>query len=153
MANPFPPSRRTRVMRIVLVISLAINLAVAGLAVGVMLRGHDGRPPRDFDMSLGPVARALAPEDRAAIREALKSRPDMVPLRRDRSADLANFIAALTSDPYDAAALREALAAPAHRAAQVQEIAALALADRVDTMTKEARSELAARLSQGRENR
>ena len=152
MADPFPPSRRTRVLRIVLAVSLALNLAVAGLAVGIALGGRDGRPPRDFDMSLGPVARALAPEDRAAIREALKGRADLA-ARRGRGADLQALIAALAATPYDAQALRTALEAPAARAAQVQAAAARALADRIDAMTPEARADLARRLAQGPRDR
>ena len=148
MADPFPPSRRTRMLRIALAVSLAINLAVVGLTLGMVLRGHDGRPPRDFDMSLGPVARALAPEDRAAIRDSLRSRRDLEP-RRDRSADLDALIAALGATPYDPAALRAALEAPADRFARVQAVAAQALADRIDTMTAEERAALASRLQDG----
>lgn len=145
MADPFPPSRRTRVLRIVLAISLATNLAVAGLALGIVLGGKNGHPPRDFDMSLGPVARALTPEDRAAIRDALRDRRDLAP-HRGPGADLQALIAALSATPYDAQALRDALQSPATRAAQVQAMAAQALADRIDAMTPAARNDLADRL-------
>ena len=149
MADPFPPSRRTRVLRIVLALSLALNLAVVGLAAGFLVQDRDGRPPRDFAMSLGPVARALAPEDRAAIREALRDRADLA-AHRGRGTDLRALIAALSATPYDAQALRMALEAPAARVAQVQAAAAQALADRIDAMTPEARADLARRLSQDR---
>ena len=147
MADAFPTSRRTRVRRIVLAVSLALNLAVAGLAGGMALRGHDGRPPRDFDMSLGPVARALDPADRAAIRETLRARRDPAP-RRARAADLQELIDAVSATPYDAANLRAALEAPAARMAEFQASAARALADRIDGMTPDARAALAARLAQ-----
>ena len=150
MADPFPPSRRTRIFRLVLAVSLALNLAVVGLAAGFAVQGRDGRPPRDFDMSLGPVARALAPEDRAAIRATLKDRADLAP-HRARGADLQALIAALSATPYDPQALRAALEAPAARVARVQAAAAAALADRIDAMTPEARADLSRRLSQGRE--
>ena len=149
MAEPFPPSRRARVLRIVLAVSLALNLAVAGLAAGFALKGRDGHPPRDFDMTLGPVARALDPQDRAAIRDMLRGRPDLAP-RRGRGADLEALIAALAATPYDARALRTALEAPAARVAQVQAAAAAALADRIDAMTPQDRADLARRLSQDR---
>ncbi|WP_394154495.1 periplasmic heavy metal sensor [Loktanella salsilacus] len=152
MADPFPPSRRTRIMRIALAISLAVNLAVAGLALGFALRGHDGKPPRDFDMSLGPVARALLPEDRLAIRNALKTNPDM-PQRRPRADDIADLVAALSADPYDSQALRATLAQPVGRAAKVQDIAATVLADRIDAMSPADRLALAGRLQQSDEKR
>lgn len=148
MADPFPPSRRTRIMRIALAFSLAVNLAVAGLALGFTVRGHDGKPPRDFDMSLGPVARALLPEDRLAIRDALKQRPEMPP-RRARADDLADLVTALSADPYDPNALRATLARPIGRAAKVQDIAASVLADRIDAMSPADRIGLAGRLQQG----
>ena len=147
MADPFPTPRRTRVLRIVLALSLALNLAVAGLALGVVLRGKDGHPPRNFDMSLGPVARALSPEDRRAIRDTLKDRHDLAP-RRGRGAELQGLVAALSAEPYASEAVREALEVPARRAAQVQQSAIDALVARVDAMSPEDRAALAARLSQ-----
>lgn len=150
MADPFPPSGRTRLLRWLLVVSLAINLAVIGMALGFMLRDHTGRPPRGFDMTLGHVGRALAPEDRAALRDALKARADIMPPRRAREADLAVLVIALTQDPYDPDALREALSAPVRRAAKVQAVAATVLASRIDAMTDQARAALAARLTESR---
>ncbi len=152
MADPCPPSRRLRVMRIALALSLAVNLAVAGLAAGIALRGHEGRPPRDFSMSLGPVARALMPEDRAAIRDALQDRRDLGP-RHNRRDDLRTLIAAIAAEPYDPTALRDALTAPAERAARVQAVAATVLADRIDGMTPDARAALADRLTRGKDDR
>ena len=145
MADHVPTSRRTRILRILLALSLAINLAVAGLAAGIALRGKDGHPPRNFDMSLGPVARALSPEDRAAIRESLRARRDLGP-RRGRDADLQALIAALTAEPYDSAALQAALEGPVAQAARFQAVAAQALAARIDAMSPEARTALADRL-------
>jgi uncharacterized membrane protein len=134
-------------MRIVLAVSLAVNLAVVGLALGFAVRGTDGKPPRDFELSLGPVARALLPEDRQAIREALKQSPDMPP-RRPRADDIADLVAALSADPYDPDVLRAALAKPVERAAKVQDIAATMLANRIDAMSAADRIGLAGRLQQ-----
>lgn len=148
MADPFPVSRRTTAMRVVLALSLALNLGIAGLAAGMVLRGHEGGPPRHIDMSLGPVARALAPADRAAIRDALKARGDLASPRRSRDADLRALQDALTADPYDAQVLRAALTTPASRVARFQSAAAEALADRIDTMTPQDRAALSQRLTE-----
>jgi uncharacterized membrane protein len=150
MADPFPPPGRTRLLRWLLMVSLAINLAVMGLALGFLLRDHTGRPPRGFDMTLGPVGRALAPEDRTAIRDALKARPDIMPPRRAREADFTALVMALTQDPYDSDALRKALSAPVRRAAEIQTVAATVLANRIDGMTDEARATLVALLTESR---
>jgi len=60
-----------KLWRIVLVISLALNLAVVGVVGGFMVRSSgDKGPPRSFDVGLGPIGRALDREDRrAAVRE------------------------------------------------------------------------------------
>lgn len=150
MADPFPTPRRARIMRIVLVVSLALNLAVAGLAAGVALRGHDGRPPRGFDMTLGPIGQALAPQDRAAIRDTLRGRGDGAGLRFNRQKDLDTLMAALTAEPFDAAALRSALATPVARITKLQTDAVAALADRIIAMTPDERASFAARVQSGR---
>lgn len=150
MADAFPRPRRDRILRIVLVVSLALNLAVAGLAVGMALRGHDGRPPRGFDMSLGPIGQALAPQDRAAIRDSLRQRGDLSGPRSNRQEDLDALLAALTRQPFDEDAMRIALATPVDRMSQLQASAVSALADRIGAMTDGERAAFAARLEAGR---
>ena len=153
MADTQIPFRRLRLMRIALVVSVALNLAVAGLALGFVVRGHDAGPPRGFDMSLGPVARALSPEDRAAIRETLKSSRVSSNRRGGRDADLAALIAALTRNPYDPEETTRAITAPAARVNGIQAAAAAALADRVAQMTEADRKAFAARLAESSRRR
>ena len=66
-------TRDGRLMRILLVASLALNLAVVGLAAGWALRhaGGDAHPSR-LDMAGGPLTRALSTEDRHAIGNAMR---------------------------------------------------------------------------------
>jgi Heavy-metal resistance len=63
--DPVPAAPRApgRWMRVALVLSLAVNLLVAGMAVGVALRGG---PPETAvrDLGFGPFAAALSPADR-----------------------------------------------------------------------------------------
>ncbi len=87
--------------RIVLICSLALNLAVAGLAVGAAFGPHGpGRGDR-MGGPAGPVLRALPEEDRrAVIAELRRDRPERRGARRERFHGLLEAIAA---DPFDPA--------------------------------------------------
>lgn len=108
-----PPPAATRVptwLKVVLTVSVALNLAVAGLALGAFLkdgRRHGGMPR---DLSFGPFSEALGPEDRQALRTALRER--LPEVRTERAAARAEFdtlLAALRSTPFDPAALTASL--------------------------------------------
>jgi uncharacterized membrane protein len=66
------PSRDRRLMRIVLVTSLALNLAVVGLAAGWALRHAGDAKPSRLDMAGGPLTRALSREDRREIGQQMR---------------------------------------------------------------------------------
>ncbi len=86
-------------MRLLLGVSLAVNLAVAGLAVGAVLR-HGG-PERDRGPhSLGvALYRALPDQDRQALRDAGRARHEE--RREARTEDLGAMLAALRREPFD----------------------------------------------------
>jgi uncharacterized membrane protein len=86
MAEQQSTSRPKLWVRALLVASLALNLAVAGLAAGWALRyggDHAGHHPARLDMAGGPLTRALSVEDRRAIgramRDAWRDRADTAP--------------------------------------------------------------------------
>jgi uncharacterized membrane protein len=108
--NPLPP-RAPRWVKVALALSVALNLAVAGLAVGAMLKdGRRGGMPRD--LSFGPFTEAFSPEDRKALREAFRDRmPAFRASREEVRAEFQTLIATLRADPVDPAALGAALAA------------------------------------------
>ncbi|MFA3917601.1 periplasmic heavy metal sensor [Ruegeria hyattellae] len=97
---------RTRTwVKLLLGVSLALNLAVAGLAVGAMLRfgGHDHKRP--MPKTVGSMLyRALPDDDRKTLRtqtrELHKARQGA------KGADLKAVIAMLDADPFDPQALR-----------------------------------------------
>ncbi|WP_417725862.1 periplasmic heavy metal sensor [Roseovarius sp.] len=63
-------------VRALLVVSLALNLAVAGLAAGWALRhsgNYSGHHPSRLDMVGGPLTRALSDEDRQKISRAMRA--------------------------------------------------------------------------------
>jgi uncharacterized membrane protein len=107
-------------MRPLLIVSLAVNLLVAGVVLGALVRG--GGSHRDFGPSgrdpVLPYTRALSQEQRHALRDDLaqafgRGRGEAFGQGRDgRGALVQSFDAALTvlrSDPFDAAAMQEIL--------------------------------------------
>lgn len=97
--------------------SVALNLAVVGLVVGAMWRGHED-PRRDFvrDLGFGVYSEALSPEDRKALRQAFRDKmPGFRKTREEMGADLQGILVALRADPFDPEALKARLAAQNQR--------------------------------------
>jgi len=139
----------TRGVKIALAASVALNLAVAGLAVGAFLRdGPRGGMPRD--MSFGPFSEALDAADRKAIRQSLMGR--MGEFREQRQAAKAEFealLAALRAEPFDPAAMQSALAAIEARNSERLELGRSLIETRLSEMSPEARRAFADRLEAG----
>ena len=151
--TPSPPSSPPRPgllrgLRWLLVLSLALNLLVAGLVVGALARhGGPGGRPRPAELSLGPFARALEPEDRREILRSLGGRADLRPPGRvDRAALFAEVVAALRAEPFDHARAAAALAEQSERVAEVERAVQEALLARLAAMTAEERAAFADRL-------
>ena len=98
-------------LKILLALSLAANLGVAGMAAGAFWR-HAGGPTEDArrDMGLGPLAFALSKEQRKAYREGLLERlPDLKQGRETLRADFDALQLALSAEPFDPAAVEAAI--------------------------------------------
>jgi hypothetical protein len=99
-------------VKIALALSVALNLAVAGLAVGAWLGDgpHRGMPR---DMSFGPFSEALDDtEDRRAIRRAfMERRAISASSARRRGPSSRPCLPPCAPIPFDPAALKAALAA------------------------------------------
>lgn len=148
MLPPTAPAT-SRGVKIALALSVALNLAVAGLAVGAWLGDgpHKGMPR---DMSFGPFSEALDDADRTAIRRALKEK--LGEFREQRAAARAEFetlLVALRADPFDAGALKAALAALEARNAERLELGRGLIETRLIEMTPEERAAFANRLEKG----
>lgn len=136
-----------RWVRIVLVVSLALNLLVAGAIGGRMLAGHGPGPFGGFDLSLGPLSQALDRGDRDAIRASLRRRPELRPLmRRERQAAIQSLIDALQADPFDPGAVSALFVAQSDRATAAMQAGQEALLARITAMSPAARAAFAARL-------
>jgi uncharacterized membrane protein len=136
-------------VKIALALSVGLNLAVAGLAVGAWLGdGPHGGMPRD--MSFGPFSEALDATDRKAIRRALLAR--MGEFREQRAAAQAEFqtlLGALRADPFDPAAMQAALTAIETRNSQRLELGRSLIETRLTEMSPEERLAFADRLETG----
>ena len=144
------PGGTPRWLRIVLVVSLGVNLAVAGLAIGSAYKWRtDGGPPRSVDLTPGPLSRALTPEDRRAVIEEMRARgegqrPGFREIR-GRSEDL---LILLRADDFDAGAFAETLDGIRDMALSFQEDGQAAIIARISEMSPEDRRALADRLEE-----
>lgn len=148
-AGPAPVATTSRGVKIALAISVALNLAVAGLAAGAWLRdGPHGGMPRD--MSFGPFSEALDDSDRRAIRRALIAR--VGEFREQRAAAQAEFEALLTAlraEPFDPAAMTAALTAIETRNSERLQLGRSLIETRLTEMSPEERQAFADRLEKG----
>lgn len=146
-AAPAPATPRG--VKIALALSVALNLGVAGLAVGAWLGDgpHRGMPR---DMSFGPFTEALDEDDRRAIRKALLER--LGEFREQRAAARAEFetlLASLRADPFDPEALKAALEALEARNAQRLDLGRSLIETRLIEMSPSERAAFADRLEKG----
>lgn len=142
------PAVAPRWMRVLLVLSLALNFLILGLVVGHALGGGGpGRGPRPAEFALGPLARALEPEDRRAILLDLRGHPGLRPLGREhREAGLAEVAAAVRAEPFAEERVRAALAAQSERLVEAERAVREALVARLAAMPPEARAAFAERI-------
>ncbi|MGP3697506.1 periplasmic heavy metal sensor [Rhodobacter sp. NSM] len=151
MTSAPPPAPRSPLwMRIALAVSVALNLAVVGMAGGAMWRFHSGEmrgPVRD--LGFGPFSEALAPEDRKEMRRAfLDQRGDFRMIRREMREDFQSMLAILRAEPFDPAALQAVLDRQQQRGARTAELGARLLGQRIGAMTPDERRAFADRLAE-----
>ncbi|MEM1236834.1 MAG: periplasmic heavy metal sensor [Pseudomonadota bacterium] len=157
MADPNVPQTPRRGLgragKVLLYVSLALNLAVAGLVVGAVAlgsdRARDKRPPTVAESGLRPIMHALSGDDRRGIARQIRSE-----LRRDgRSREemrtlMQEFVDALGSEPYDPTRIEALLAAQRSEANIRLDSAGRALLERVNAMSAEERIGFSQRLAQ-----
>lgn len=140
------PRRHRNWLRIALVASLAVNLAVGGMVAGAVLRR--GVPLRaECDAGLGPIADAMTRGDRRQLRDALVARyRELGADGAALSGDYDLLLESLRAEPFAPAAVDAALVSLAARNADRLEAARAILSGYVGGLTPEARILLADRL-------
>ena len=128
-----------RILKLVLVLSLGINLAIGGLALGVWAIDKPRRPPSPDAVAF--LSFALPKEHRDALREQLVSRRDE--LRSNRAAInqlRGKMIEALQEEPFDIAVVEDILQRQRERFLALGELAHSALLERIALLTPEERA-------------
>jgi uncharacterized membrane protein len=140
-------------IKIALAVSVALNLAVAGLAAGAFLKGGAGRG-MPHDLSFGPFSDALDGDDRRALRMALTDRmPSFRESRAEARAEFITLLDALRASPFDETAVQSALAAIETRNARRLELGRSLIEARLLQMSQVARLAFADRLEKGLKRR
>jgi uncharacterized membrane protein len=147
-----PPGtpRRLPWLKIALVLSVALNLGVLGLALGAWTKHGPDRRATPRDLSFGPFAEALTPEDRRALRTAFRER--MPGQRADREAartEFAALVSALRAEPFGPADLQGALSAIEARLTGRVALGSALIEERLLAMTPAERAAFADRLERG----
>ena len=151
--TPKPPFRWGRV---VLFVSLALNLAVAGMIGGAVLGRFDHKRAEYAarDISFGLFSEALSEGDRKALRRAYgEAKKDIRADRNDMREDLQAVLTALRAQPFDAAGLRATLDRGTARAAERQVLGQTLLLTHLETLSAAERTALADRLEQSLKRR
>jgi hypothetical protein len=158
MSDAPAPRAPGRWLKAALVVSLALNLAVAGIVAGALLgERRDARrpPPAELarELGLGPYTRALDIADRralgAAVRERVRAASGPRAIRAEIRQDFAQVLAALRAEPFDPGRVAALIAAQGARAEARRELGAALLLERLAAMDAGARAAYADRLEAG----
>ncbi len=144
--------RKRRWGRVVLAVSLAANLLVAGLVAGAMLNGPRDRDrrPELRDIGFGPFVAALPKEDRRALAESYHAESGSFRMRREemrRQFDA--FLVALRAEPYDHAAVEAVISSQQEEVFATQRMARGLLLDHIGAMQPAERAAFADSLAKG----
>lgn len=129
----------SRILKLVLVLSLGVNLAIGGLALGVWAIDKPRRPPSPDAVAF--LSFALPKEHRDALREQLISR--RAELRANRAAikELrGQMIEALQAEPFEIAVIEGILQQQRERFLALGVLAHSALLERIELLSPEDRA-------------
>lgn len=153
MSDLSPPSRANGGgwTKVLLVVSLALNLLVAGALIGAALgHGRDDRReredvPREFMRS--PFLGALETEDRRAVgRDLMRAEGTLRENRAELRARFERLLAAIRAEPFDRTAIEAILDEQRAAGARRLELAEEAVLDRLTAMSPAGRAAYADRL-------
>lgn len=149
---PTKPATSGRWVRILLILSLGLNLLIVGLAAGAAWRHAGDRGGRDF--GFGPLSEAFSTEDRRELREAFVERhPDARAERQAMREDLEALITALRAEPFEPIALEAAMTKISQRNAQLLQTGSELVVAQIKAMDATERAAFADRLEKGMRKR
>ena len=139
------PGRTPLWLRLVLGVSLGLNLLIAGLAIGAFARFGDMGGGRAASQTLGAAMfRELPREDRRALHKgAMRRGPHTAQMRQAQATAIATV---LRADPFDPEALGDVLQTQAAQRMDWHHTAQLAWLERIAQMSTAERASYADRL-------
>lgn len=142
-------TRRTRRWKLAFFASLAVNLMVAGIVGGALLKDPHDRRAEVRDLGFGPFTDALSDADRNALRKSFRERrPDFRAARVQMRADMTEMLSALRAEPFDPVRLSQAFDTQQARLADHLKLGQDLMRDRLAAMTDAERHAFADRLEQ-----
>jgi uncharacterized membrane protein len=152
LTEPLPRPATATWVKVVLALSLAINLAILGVVAGAWIKVSPDRSggggPRE--LSFGPFSEALTRQDRRALRAAFMERaPEFRAAREATRDEFEALLSALRAAPFDPAALSPVLAAIEQRNIDRLTLGRTLIEDRIIAMSEADRLAFAARLEDG----
>jgi len=148
MAETTGLTKRQRRMwlRILVIVSLTLNLLFIGLVAGTFARVGPPMPPPPPSVGAA-MFKAMPPDDRKEIRERMRGTRDMH--RDERHASEAEAVlAALSAEPFDAEALRQVVLSQAQSRFEEISAAQSDWVDRVAGMSDSEREAFVGRMQQ-----
>lgn len=135
-----------KLSRILLVVSLGLNVLLVGAIVGTAAKFRNA-PPRGVEFQMGPLGQILPRKDRAEIGRALRRtlREDDFG-REDRTAMTTALIAMLEAETFDADAMTAIIRDQQVRQDRIRETALEAFVSHIAQMTLPERQAIAATL-------
>jgi len=124
--------------KIVLFVSLALNLLIAGLVAGAVLNGPRDRDrnPALRDLGFGPFVYALPRADRRELGDAMRRQAGAF---RENRAEMRTsfeaFLSALRAEPFDPEALRRIVNDQQSRITERQNLGRQLLLERIEAMS------------------
>ncbi|NJM82957.1 MAG: periplasmic heavy metal sensor [Tabrizicola sp.] len=145
-----PQTKTATWIKVLLALSLAVNLAVIGVVAGAVLKNGPRGASGPRDIGIGMLSEALSREDRRALRaEFLARAPDLKDQRQAAKAEFAALLSALRMAPLDPRQLETALTAIEKRNATRLALGRDVLLARLVGMTEADRTAFADRLERG----
>ncbi|MDV7144232.1 periplasmic heavy metal sensor [Tropicimonas sp. TH_r6] len=145
-----PKPRRRLGLRALLFVSLALNLVILGIVGGAILnfsRGEDHPRMVVRDLGLGPYLMAMDPQQRKQMESVTGDlKPKLREGRQEWRDAYIDALDAIRADPFDANALRAAMARQSDLAARSREVGLDVMIRQLEAMSVDERGKFAERL-------
>ncbi|MEL7026011.1 MAG: periplasmic heavy metal sensor [Pseudomonadota bacterium] len=152
MADPDPtppPTRSPGWMRLVLIVSLAVNLLIVGMVGGAVLSGGGPGGGRDAarDTRGSPFIRALEPDERRQVmRDMVRGSRELRESRETLRVRFDALLVAIRAEDFDKAEVETLLQQQREISQKRNQLGELAILERVSKMSLEERRAYADRL-------